>query len=217
METKKLLKDFIDSRTNSVDSYPDIVRKGMNTIQGDIPFKLKLAITLSELITFSSHLRKPIKLHDGTIVPTNAIVFALSASGTSKDKSLNAVRKSLSYAYTHIEDQRKEFARQKAESTARLEGDDAANWARYYKSPKPLQSGLGTVEGLMHHFADISENPTGAGSIMTSEIGSELQNNGAMVDIIKTISVAYDLGNIPPKIVKSQENQTSAIKSDIVS
>ena len=212
METKKLLKDFIDSRTNSVDSYPDIVRKGMNTIQGDIPFKLKLAITLSELITFSSHLRKPIKLHDGTIVPTNAIVFALSASGTSKDKSLNAVRKSLSYAYTHIEDQRKEFARQKAESTARLEGDDAANWARYYKSPKPLQSGLGTVEGLMHHFADISENPTGAGSIMTSEIGSELQNNGAMVDIIKTISVAYDLGNIPPKIVKSQENQTSAIK-----
>lgn len=33
-----------------------------------------------------------------------------------------------------------------------------------------------------------------------------------MVDIIKTISVAYDLGNIPPKIVKSHENQTSEIK-----
>ncbi|WAK44670.1 DNA primase [Alteromonas phage vB_AmeP_PT11-V19] len=212
METKKLLGDFVKARTEKVDSYPEIVRMGMDTIQGDIPFKLKLAITLSELITFSSHLRKPIKLHDGTIVPTNAIVFALSASGTSKDKSLNAVRKSLTYAYTHIEDERKEHAKNKAISLARLEGDDESNWPRYYKEPKPLQSGLGTVEGLMHHFAEIAENQTGAGSIMSSEIGSELQNNGAMVDIIKTISVAYDLGNIPPKIVKSQENQTSAIK-----
>jgi hypothetical protein len=212
MDTKKLLLDYVKSRTSKLDSYPEIVRKGMDTIQGNIPFKLKLAITLSELITFSSHLRKPIKLHDGTIVPTNAIVFALAGSGLSKDKSLNAVRKSLSYGYSQIEDQRKEFARKKAESTARLEGDDAENWAQYYRAPKPLQTGLGTVEGLMHHFAEIAENPTGAGSIMSSEVGSELQNNGSMVDIIKTVSVAYDLGNVPPKIVKSHENQTSEIK-----
>lgn len=212
MDTKKLLGDYIEERTAKLDSYPDMVRKGMDTIQGSIPFKLKLAITLSELITFSSHLRKPIKLHDGTIVPTNAIVFALAGSGLSKDKSLNAVRKSLSFGYSQIEDQRKEFARGKAESAALLEGDDPNNWPKYYRAPKPLQTGLGTVEGLMHHFADIAENPTGAGSIMSSEIGSELQNNGAMVDIIKTISVAYDLGNIPPKIVKSHENQTSEIK-----
>lgn len=213
MTTKQMLGDYISKRTSKLDAYPDIIRKGMDTIQGSIPFKLKLAITLSELITFSSHLRKPIRLYDNTIVPTNAIVFALAGSGVSKDKSLNAVRKSLSFGYTQIEDQRKEFARTKAESEALLEGDEPDNWARYYKAPKPLQSGLGTVEGLVHHFADISENPTGAGSIMSSEIGSELQNNGAMVDIIKTISVAYDLGNIPPKVVKSHENQTSEIKS----
>ena len=212
MSTKKLLDDYIKARTTKLDTYPDIVRKGMDTIQGNIPFKLKLAITLSELITFSSHLRKPIKLHDGTIVPTNAIVFALAGSGLSKDKSLNAVRKSLSYGYSQIEDQRKEYARTKAESEARLDGAGEENWAGYYRAPKPLQTGLGTVEGLMHHFADIAENPTGAGSIMSSEVGSELQNNGAMVDIIKTISIAYDLGNIPPKIVKSHENQTSEIK-----
>jgi hypothetical protein len=212
METKKLLKDFVDSRISKVDSYPDIVRKGMDTIQGDIPFKLKLAITLSELITFGAHLRKPIKLYDGTIVPTNAIVFALSASGTSKDKSLNAVRKSLSYAYEYIETQRKEFAKTKAESAARLDGSEAENWAAYYKAPKPLQTGLGTVEGLLQHFSDIAENPLGSGSIMTSEIGSDLQQNSNMVDIIKTIAVAYDLGNVPPKIVKSHENQTSALK-----
>ena len=211
MKTRQLLEQYIEDRTTKVGAYPDIVKRGIDTIAGEIPFKLKLAITLSELITFASHLRKPIELYDGTLVPANAIVFALSASGTSKDKSLNALRKSLAEGYDQIEDYRKEFARERAENIAKLEGDGPHEWQKYYVAPKPLQSGLGTVEGLMHHFADIASNPIGAGYIMSSEIGSELQNNGLMTDIIKTISVAYDLGNIPPKIVKSSENQTAAV------
>jgi len=213
MSTYDLLDSYIKTRTSNLSAFPDIVQKGIDTISGDIPYKLKLAITLAELITFSSHLRKPIELYDGTLVPTNAIVFALSASGTSKDKSLNTLRKSLNTGYTQIEEGRKEFARKKAENIARLEGEGAHEWQKYYHAPKPLQAGLGTVEGLMHHFADIAENPMGSGSIMTSEIGSELQSNGYMFDIIKTIAVAYDLGNIPPKIVKSFEAQTKAIKN----
>lgn len=213
MSTKKLLQDYISERTKTLGPYPDIIGNGIDTISGEVPFKLKLAITLAELITFSSHLRKPIELYDGTLVPTNAIVFALSASGTSKDKSLNTLRKSLSTVYEQLEDQRKQYARDKAEKVAILEGDGAESWQKYYVPPKPLQAGLGTVEGLMHHFADIAMNPMGAGSIMSSEIGSELQTNGAIVDIIKIIAVAYDLGNIPPKIVKAVENQTGAVKN----
>lgn len=213
MDTKTLLDGYIRERTGKLGPFPDIVQKGIDTISGDVPYKLKLAITLSELITFSSHLRKPIQLYDGTLVPTNAIVFALSASGTSKDKSLNTIRKSLGTAYDSLEEVRVDYARDKAEKMAILDGAGKEHWQRYYQPPKPLQAGLGTVEGLMHHFADISEVPLGAGSLTTSEIGSELQNNGAITDIIKTISVAYDLGNIPPKIVKSTENQTKAVKN----
>ena len=212
MTTKALLEKYISERTKGLGPYPQIVESGIDTISGEVPFKLKLAITLAELITFASHLRKPIELYDGTLVPTNAIVFALSASGTSKDKSLNALRKSLASGYDQLEEQRKEYAQAKAESMARLEGEGPEMWQKYYIAPKPLQAGLGTVEGLMHHFADIAANPMGAGSILSSEIGSELQNNGAMTDIIKVVSVAYDLGNIPPKIVKSSENQTGAVK-----
>ena len=213
MQTKTLLHDYINKRISILGPYPDIIENGINTISGEVPFKLKLAITLAELITFSSHLRKPIELYDGTLVPTNAIVFALSASGTSKDKSLNTLRKSLSTAYDQLEDHRKEYAREKAVKVAILEGATEHDWQKYYVAPKPLQAGLGTVEGLMHHFADICQNPMGAGSIMSSEIGSELQTNGAIVDIIKIIAVAYDLGNIPPKIVKAAENQTGAVKN----
>lgn len=208
-----MLAAYIKSKTKNVGNFPEAVTKGINTIAGDVPFKLKLAITLSELITFTSHLRKPIILFDGTLVPTNAIVFALSASGTSKDKSLNAIRKSLSTAYEKLESKRIEYAEDKARTVAAANGDTRENWQKYYFAPKPLQAGLGTVEGLLHHFADISANPLGAGSILSTEIGSDIQMNGSMPDIIKTIAVAYDLGNVPAKIVKSSENQTSTIKS----
>ena len=212
MDTFKLLDNYIKDRTGNIGPFPDIVQKGINTIAGEIPFKLKLAITLAELITFSSHLRKPIKLYDGTLVPTNAIVFALAGSGMSKDKSLNTIRKSLDMGYMQIKDERREYAKVKAENKAKLEGKGKHEWKMFYVEPKPLQAGLGTVEGLLHHFADIGQNPLGSGSITTSEIGSELQTNGAMTDIIKIISQAYDLGNVAPKIVKSSENQTQAIK-----
>jgi len=213
MTTKALLDKYISERTKGLGPYPDIIENGINTISGEVPFKLKLAITLAELITFSSHLRKPIELYDGTMVPTNAIVFALSASGTSKDKSLSALRKSLSSGYDNLETQRKDYAQSKAEAMAKLEGDTKENWQKYYISPKPLLAGLGTVEGLIHHFADIESNPIGAGSIASSEIGTELQTNGSIVEIIKVISEAYDLGIIKPKIVKSAENQSSAVKN----
>ncbi len=212
MDTLELLSNYIKDRTDHLDSFPTIVYKGINTIAGEIPNRLKITVTLSELITFSSHLRKHIILYDGTLVPTNAIVFALSASGTSKDKSLNTMRKSLGTAYDKLEEARKGYAKEKAIKLATLEGNGPQDWQLFYSAPKPLQTGLGTVEGLLHHFADIAQNPLGAGSILSTEIGSELQTNGEMTNIIKTISQAYDLGNVDPKVVKSADNQTQFIK-----
>ena len=212
MGTKQLLDDYIKERTQNLGPYPDIVENGINTISGDVPFKLKLAITLAELITFSSHLRKPIELYDGTLVPCNAIVFALSGSGTSKDKSMNTLRRAMGDAYEQLEDNRARYAREKAIKKALLEGEKEGDWQKYYLSPKPLKAGLGTVEGLVQHFSDIAHDPMGAGSVRSSEIGAELQTNGSIVEIIKIISEAYDLGDIPAKIVKSAENQTSEVK-----
>lgn len=212
MDTKELLENYVFDRISGLPQIPDIVLLGMDTISGEVPYRLKLAIVLSELITFASHTRKNIELYDGTIVPVNAIVFAASASGTSKDKALNAIRKALRTGYEKIEEQRDQFAEAKARKKARVDGDGEAEWRKFYTPPNSLQAGLGTVEGLIGHFANIEENPIGAGSVMSSEIGSELQTNGAITDIVKNISIAYDLGKIPAKIVKSKENQTPAIK-----
>jgi len=213
MSTIDMLESYVKSKTSSLSNFPIIVKKGINTISGEAPFKLKLAIVLSELVTLSSHLRKPIVLFDGTLVPTNAITFALCGSGEGKDKAVNAVRKSLKEAYYKLEEKRKEYAEEKAKNDAIIHGESREDWQKYYSAPKPLQAGLGTVEGLTSHFASIESNPLGAGSIMSTEIGSELQTNGSIMEIFKVISVAYDLGAIAAKIIKSSENQTASILS----
>jgi hypothetical protein len=212
VNTFKLLEDYVQLRTGDCPQFPLIVEQGMNTVSGEVPYKLKLAIVVSELITFVSHIRKPIKLYDGTLVPVNMITFALSASGTSKDKTLNAVRKALQGGYNTLEEVRKEAAESRAKDAAIATTGSVNSWRQYYDEPKPLQAGLGTAEGLIHHFSEIASSGVGAGSVMSSEIGSELHTNSSMTEIIKTVSVAYDLGNIPMKLIKSAENQTKEVK-----
>ena len=188
------------------------VTRALQTISGEVPERLKLAIAVSELVTFTSQLRKNIVLYDGTLVPCNAFTFALSGSGTSKDSSMNMVRKALKPGYTVIEQRRKDEAKTKAEKMALLDGKSKDAWLEYYEKPKDLQAGLGTVEGITKHFHSLESDTLGAGSLNASEIGSELLSNKDMSDIIKTLAIGYDLGKIPAKIIKSSDSQTEAIE-----
>ena len=211
MSTKNMLLDYLKSKGAFTKQIHPVVTGALKCISGEVPERLKLSVSLSELITFTSHLRKNIVLHDGTLVPCNAVTFALSGSGTAKDSSMNMVRRALKPGYDIIDQVRKDEARAKAEKMAMLDGKQKEEWLAYYEKPKDLQAGLGTVEGLLKHFHELETGSLGAGSINSSEIGSELLHNGLMGDIIKTVAIAYDLGKIPAKIIKSSENQTDAI------
>lgn len=211
MSTKNMLETYLkENRVFQKEVHP-MVTKAIKTISGEVPYRLKLSIALSELITLTSHLRKNIILHDGTIVPCNAITFALAKSGISKDSSMNMVRKALKPGYEIINQYRKDLARQKAEKAAVLDGKQKDDWMNYYEKPRDLQAGLGTVEGIIQHFADLEYGEVGAGFVGSSEIGTDLLTNGSMTDIIKTLAIAYDLGKIPAKIIKSSEHQTPSI------
>ncbi len=213
MSTKNMLETYLKSKGAFTDKINPLVNRTLNCIQGEVPYRLKLAIALSELITFTSHLRKNIVLFDGTLVPCNGITFALSASGTAKDSSMQQVRKALKPGYAIINQIRVDEARSKAEKHALLDGKQKEEWLSYYEKPKDLQSGLGSPEGVVKHFHDLESGTLGAGSLNASEIGSELLSNRDMSDLIKTVAIAYDLGIIPAKIIKSTENQTEAINN----
>jgi len=209
---KKMLKKELVTNGALSGRLPDFVHKLISVITGEIPEHLKVSIALSELITFTSHLRKHIQIHDGTLVPCNAITFSLAKSGVSKDSSMNMVRKVFKDALEVLNDMRKELAKQQAMQEAEEMGEEPSVWLKYYKKPKELYAGLGTVEGLVAHFKAIEDLPLGAGFIQSSEIGSDLLSNPNLVDIIKIIAIGYDLGKIPSKILKAQENQTDSIE-----
>ena len=211
MSTKKMLKEYLDTHKVFDSGVHSIITTAINTVTGEVPYRLKLSIALSELITITSHMRKNIKLYDGTIVPCNAITMGLAGSGVSKDASLQAIRKALKPSYEVIETYRKDLARHNAEKAAILDGKTKEDWSAYYDKPRDLAAGLGTVEGLLNHFSILSKGEVGAAAINSSEIGSELLTNGNMTEIVKAISVGYDLGIVPAKIVKSNENQTDSI------
>jgi len=213
MTTLELTKNYLTKRNAFTKEFHPLLSATMDLLATDIPNHLRLSISLSELITLTSQFRKHIKLHDGTLVPCNAISIGLYGSGISKDSSLSKVKRAFNPAYEVLDKKRKEYARKNAEIEALKEGESSEEWLNYYKSPTPIRVGLGTVPGMVQHFADTEDNPLGAPIIYNSEIGSELSQNGEIVDIIKTIAIAYDLGSVPLKTVKSIESRTSNINN----
>jgi hypothetical protein len=211
--TKDMLRAHLESKGAFKPLTHEVVSATVDILPEDAPYNLRLSIALSELITLISHLRRSITLHDGTVVPCNAITFALARSGQAKDSSMNMIRKAFKQSYNIIEDYREQFAVQKAEEAAKADGANTDQWISYYTKPRALQAGLGTVEGLVQHFVHLEEGAIGAASVNTSEIGTDLQSNPLLIDIIKTIAVGYDLGKIPSKIVKSSENQTGEVNA----
>jgi len=81
MNTLSITKRYLTSRGAFQQTLPDILTSTMNLISKDVPRHLRLSISLSELITLTSHLRKPIRLFDNTLVPCNAFTIGLYSSG----------------------------------------------------------------------------------------------------------------------------------------
>ena len=212
MSTLTITESYLKKRGAFKKELPDILEATMQLLDKSIPNHLRLSISLSELITLTSHMRKNIKLHDDTLVPCNAFSIGLYASGVSKDSSMNKVRKAFQPAYDAIEVIRKKSARAQAEQLALDEGESSEEWLNYYTAPAPLHVGLGTVEGLTNHFALLEANDIGAAAITNSEIGSELANNMNFMDIAKTLAIGFDLGKVPIKVVKAVENRVGAIE-----
>jgi len=213
MSTLKITKEYLSNHGAFQSDIHELVVVTMQTLSEDIPHHLRLSIVLSELITLTSHLRKSIKLYDGTLVPCNAISIALAGSGVSKDSSMNKVRRAFQSAYNLLHTKRKKIAREQAEDAALADGQSSEEWLNYYQSPPTLQVGLGTVEAVIKHCYDLERLPLGAASLQASEIGTELQSNKIIADIVKTIAIGYDLGKVPISLVKTEEKRVGEIKN----
>lgn len=200
----------------------DIVKAIADAIPSQtIPYRMKLALAVSELVLFVSQFKINIKHWNDSIIPINSIMFCIAKSGAAKDSSMKAARKCFEDGYKLINEYRHKQAVELAIEAATEAGCDIPNkfaaYKDYYKAPSPLFVAISTPEGFIQHLNDLSNEKYGAGYIYSGEIGAELASNINLIENIKILSELYDEGSKEVKIIKMRENQSKEVKNFPVS
>ena len=107
----KLLKEELYKHnifSGELPKYVDILYK---TITSNLPDKMKLTLVISEVMLFTSQLRRNILLWDNALIPTNFITFCIAESGIGKDKTIKTLRTCFKDGYDLIEKYRNDVVR----------------------------------------------------------------------------------------------------------
>jgi hypothetical protein len=211
MNDKLMFKEELDKNNVFSGKLPEILIQLAGSINNyRIPYRMKLAIAVSEFILFFSQFQKKIKLYDGALIPINSITFCIAGSGAGKDSSKDAVRTCFGEAYQVINETRKTNAKNIAIEAARKEGKDNPTefdvWKEYYSHPSSLFSAPNsTLEGLTSDFNRLEDEGLGAGFVYSGEIGDEFGNG---IDLLmQFMAEVYDKGSKEVKALKGKESQ----------
>ena len=191
----------------------DLVAKSIpiNTI----PDRMKLIISISEIISFASQFRRNIWHWDGFELPINATSFVIAGSGEGKDLTVKAVRRCFSVATANILEERKTLAKKIAISAASEAGEtppyEYENYKKFYSAPPPTLIAPTTPQGLIQHLNDIADLPLGAGALFAGELGDELATNANMLEIVKIIAEVFDTGDKESVYTKGKEFRSKEI------
>ena len=166
--------DLLEKEINKLNLFhgniPEIVYTIADSIPTQtIPYRMKLALAISEIMLFTSQFRINIQHWNGSSIPINSIMFCIAKSGASKDSSLNTIRKCFKQGYNIINTKRTETAIEKAIEKAELAGCELphsfAFYKDYYIPPNPLFTAISTTEGFIQHLNDLEQDTIGAGYI----------------------------------------------------
>lgn len=195
---------------------PEIYEKMVKAIPSTtIPDKMKMALVMSEVMTYTSEFRTSIRHWNGSLIPINAITFCIAKSGASKDSSARAIRKCFDAYYKNIDDIRETRANMLAEYKCKLakETPTTEHLAKYYIPPNPLFLATSTAEGFIQHLNDMEEIRLGSGYIKAGEFGQELISNPNMTDMLSLLSECYDTGDKELKAIKDRKSLSKEVKA----
>ena len=212
--------DVLEKEINNLNLFdgniPEIVTTIANSIPSQsIPYRMKMALAISEIMLFTSQFKMNIKHWNDSIIPINSIMFCVAKSGASKDSSLKAARKCFAEGYNLIHEHRQNEAVKRAIELATEAGCDVpdkfASYKDYYTAPNPLFVAISTTEGFIQHLNDLANETLGAGYIFSGEIGAELANSMNLVENIKVLSELYDEGSKEVKVIKNRDTQSKEV------
>lgn len=147
---------------------PNILTEVADSIPSNtIPYRMKLAIAVSELVRYTSQFRINILHWNGSSIPINAITFCIAKSGASKDSSVSACRKCFEESYNLINVERETAVKNTAMKLALEAGEeeymDFNTYKNYIIPAPPLVIGISTIEGLIQNLADSYKLGIGSG------------------------------------------------------
>ena len=212
--------DILEKEINNLNLFdgniPEIIKTIASSIPSQtIPYRMKMALAVSEIMLFTSQFKMNIKHWNDSIIPINSIMFCVAKSGASKDSSLKAARKCFAEGYNLIHEYRQLEAVERAIQLATEAGSDVpdkfAAYKDYYSPPNPLFVAVSTTEGFIQHLNDLSNETLGAGYMFSGEIGAELANSMNLVENIKILSELYDEGSKEVKVIKNRDTQSKEV------
>lgn len=215
LEQAKNELQALDAFSTNLPPIVDLVVKSIPI--NNIPDRMKMIISISEIITFASQFRRNIWHWDGFELPINSTSFCIAGSGVGKDSAVKAVRRCFAHATSIINDERKTLAKKQAISAASEAGEtppyEFENYKKFYTPPPPTLIAPTTPQGLIQHLNDIADLPLGAGSIYAGELGDELATNANMLEIIKIIAEVFDTGDKESVYTKGKEFRSKEISA----
>ena len=179
-------------------------------INPDLPLSMSLPFGIYTMANFASQFQWKINLN-GSKISTNAICFLLSKSGAGKDSTLKIQKHCIDSGYAVIDQEREDSAKTRARAKAEEEDGEASNWQKHFKPPLPLENTISTVEGMVSRLNAFASAGLGMPTIITTEVGSELQTNPNITDNIRLISELYDTGDYKSKAIKDSERQDKPV------
>ena len=200
---------------------PQIITDLANSVNNPkVPYRMKLAIAVSEFVLFFSQFQKKIKLADDNLIPINSISFVIAPSGIGKDSAKDAIRSCFGESYRQINNRRKNNAKERAIRMAREEGLENPTafevYKEFYIPPNPLFSAPNsTIEGLTLDFNQLEEEKLGSGFVYSGEIADEISKG--IADLMQFMAEVYDTGSKEVKSLRGKENQLKPIENFPVS
>lgn len=218
MTTKELLYEELQRRGAFSTPLPKFISDLMDTIPNNrIDPKMKMTIAISELMLFASQFRRNIMHWNSSLIPINAITFCISASGTGKDSSVNAMRKNYQKGYEKINHMRIEKAKDLAKSIARSKNlaraEEPEVYEKFYERPMPLFVAPSTNEGYIQYLNSLDRSGIGSGYLLSGEIGAELLTSPTIISNLQLLAELYDEGKKEVKVIKDKDKQSQEIKN----
>ncbi len=193
-EAKKSLIEYGVFKTHK----NKVVEQMVSLLDANTPQHMAEGIAIYSMAKMINALKIGIEIKCGEIIPASVILFVLAKSGSNKTSSVRITTDALKDGFDIIENKRG-MLQSEEEKDAKIPLQE-------------IQSELGTGPGLIKAMNKFQSGFYGAPAIFVDEVASEFGSNDYLEENLAIIAKAFDVGDVPSRMMKTSEAQSQPVK-----